>query len=78
VKADGSLASLASDTGALSSAMHTSERHQLGMAAAKTPEASPLYTYTTTSPLYTYTLTPQFTQARTESASASSPSAHGH
>ena len=46
VKADGSLASLASDTGALSSAMHTSERHHVGMAAAMSPEASPPYSNT--------------------------------
>ncbi len=47
MKADGSLASLASDTGALSSAMHTSERHHVGMAAAMSPEASPPYSDTT-------------------------------
>ena len=41
MKADGSLASLASDTGPLSSAMHTSEQHQVGMAAAMSLEASP-------------------------------------
>ena len=63
MKADGSLASSASDIGALSSAMHTSERHPVGMAAATSTEASP------------HTLTPQCTQAQTESASASSPSA---
>jgi len=47
LKTDGSLASLASDTGALSSAMHTSERHHVGMAAAMSPEALPPYSDTT-------------------------------
>ena len=47
VKADGSQASLVSDTGALSSAMHTSERHQVGVEAAMSPEASAPYSDTT-------------------------------
>ena len=43
-------ANLASCTGALTSAMHTSERHQVGVTAAMSPEASPPYTETTEYP----------------------------
>ena len=46
---EGSLQSgqLSTDTGALSFAMHTSERHEVEMAAAMSPEASPPYSATT-------------------------------
>ncbi len=40
------MASLPSDTRALSSAMRTSERYQVGIAAAMSPEASPPYSDT--------------------------------
>ena len=47
VKVAGSRRSLASCTGALSSAMQTSERHQVGVTAAMSPETSPPYSEVT-------------------------------